>query len=266
ASSGAVQVGGALYCGAATLFGQLGVGTSGLDAGMDLPTRVPDPGAAPAVWSQVTARGNHACAIQTDGSLWCWGFGGNGQIGVGPTMGNVVLPAPVAGGGRWSAVAAGDAHPCGIEGGALRCWGQNDSGQLGIGLDLTTRTVPTAVGQDADWTTISTGAAHTCGLRGPDLTCWGDNYLGEIGNGGPGGGPHAHAPGLIPGAWLAVDAGDSTTCAITTLGGLTCWGSNANGLVGDPTAGDVATLPRSIGAGFIAVSLASQAACAIDIS
>src|SRR5262249_54066643 len=175
-SSCAVQVGGALYCWGANLFGQLGVGTSGIDAGMDLPTRVPDPGAAPAVWSQVSARGNHACAIQTDGSLWCWGYGGNGQLGVRPTMGKGPLPGPVAGGGSWSAVAAGDVHTCGIEAGALRCWGQNDSGQLGIGTDLSTRPAPTSVGQDTDWTAISAGAAHSCGLRGNDLYCWGYNY------------------------------------------------------------------------------------------
>jgi alpha-tubulin suppressor-like RCC1 family protein len=266
-STCAVHVGGALYCWGGNLYGQLGVGTSGVDASMDLPTRVPDPGPAAATWSLVSARGSHACATQTDGSLWCWGYGGNGQLGIGPTSGNVPLPAAVGGTG-WTAVAAGDAHTCAIQGGALRCWGQNDSGQCGTGPDPAPLPVPTAVGQDSDWTQIAAGSYHSCGLRGAALFCWGDNGLGQLGNGSSGANTDAVMPGPVAAgqSWAALDAGDYTTCAVATGGGLSCWGSNAGGLVGSGAAGTIVPSPVAIGTGFTAVGLAAQAGCALQAS
>nr|BFE77368.1 hypothetical protein GCM10020092_106690 [Actinoplanes digitatis] len=47
--------------------------------------------------------------------------------------------------GQWTALAAGDAHTCGIRGGDLYCWGANYSGQLGIG-STTDQSSPVQVG------------------------------------------------------------------------------------------------------------------------
>jgi len=30
-------------------------------------------------------RGQHSCATRTDGTLWCWGDNGSGQLGIGNT-------------------------------------------------------------------------------------------------------------------------------------------------------------------------------------
>lgn len=76
----------------------------------------------------------HTCAESIDGSIWCWGLNGNGQVGDGTTE-NRAAPAkvsmdPTAG----AFVAAGGMHTCARGAtGALYCWGWNESGQLGDG-------------------------------------------------------------------------------------------------------------------------------------
>ena len=35
---------------------------------------------------EVTAGYGHTCAVASNGSLWCWGMNGNGQLGVGTSV------------------------------------------------------------------------------------------------------------------------------------------------------------------------------------
>ena len=87
-------------------------------------------------WVAVSAGLSHTCAIKTDGSLWCWGDNGKGQLGLGegtsvnhPVPTQVIDPA-----GSWYKVAAGAGHTCGVQtAGSLWCWGDNSKGQLGNG-------------------------------------------------------------------------------------------------------------------------------------
>ena len=44
----------------------------------------------------VAAGGLHTCAVETSGGLWCWGWNGRGQLGVGSL---VDQNRPVAAGG-----------------------------------------------------------------------------------------------------------------------------------------------------------------------
>ena len=77
----------------------------------------------------ISAGGNHTCALLDDGTVRCWGFGGNGRLGYVSTqdIGDNEPPAsagPVSLGGPAIAISAGEAHTCAVlEGGAVRCWG-----------------------------------------------------------------------------------------------------------------------------------------------
>jgi alpha-tubulin suppressor-like RCC1 family protein len=75
--------------------------------------------------------GIHTCAVDMEGTLWCWGTNVDGQLGVGDDT-TRDEPARVSGG--WTDVSAGYHHTCAIrEGGALYCWGRNEERQLGTG-------------------------------------------------------------------------------------------------------------------------------------
>lgn len=69
--------------------------------------------------AQLAVGSVHACALRTDGLVFCWGANGNGQLGLGHTNDVGLEESPVAAGpvalgfgGRGAFVAAGDAHTC----------------------------------------------------------------------------------------------------------------------------------------------------------
>jgi alpha-tubulin suppressor-like RCC1 family protein len=58
-------------------------------------------------WKQVSAGGFHTSAIKTDGTLWIWGNGTNGQLGNANTT-NISTPVTTfAGGNNWKQVTSG---------------------------------------------------------------------------------------------------------------------------------------------------------------
>ena len=78
---------------------------------------------------------DHACAIDSAGSLRCFGKNDHGQLAGsmarGPEPVVVALPA------RVEAVAVGASHTCAVAGGDTWCWGANDAAQLGDGSGVT---------------------------------------------------------------------------------------------------------------------------------
>jgi hypothetical protein len=84
-------------------------------------------------WQSVAARDYHTVAIQSDGTLWAWGYNYCGQLGDG-TMGNKSSPVRVGLATNWQSVAAGGSHTVAIQrDGTLWAWGGNNVGQLGDG-------------------------------------------------------------------------------------------------------------------------------------
>jgi alpha-tubulin suppressor-like RCC1 family protein len=131
---------------------------------------------------QISAGGEHTCAIAATGRLWCWGDNTSGQLGLGD---GVPRGAPaVVGVQAWARVASGLGHTCGVQkSGTLWCWGRGHRGQLGIG-SYTDRFVPVQVGSDSDWVTVDAGDDHTCATKaGNEVWCWGANDAGELPDG-----------------------------------------------------------------------------------
>ncbi len=83
---------------------------------------------------------------------------------------------------------------------------------------------------------VSAGMNHTCVLTVEGgVKCWGHNAWGQLGNGGTADSRHpADVTGLGSGV-IALDAGSNFNCAVTTGGGVKCWGANSRGQLGDGT-------------------------------
>lgn len=184
----------------------------------------------------ITTGAHHTCAITSDGTAKCWGANERGQLGEGTTTARSV-PVDVLGlAGRVAAVTGGGDHTCALTiDGGVKCWGDNWYGQLGDGT-YTQRSTPfDVVGLTNSVSAISASLGwHTCALTTAGGTkCWGNNSFGQLGDGS---GTHRTTPvdvvGLSQGV-AAISAGKYHTCALTSAGGVKCWGYNWMGQLGN---------------------------------
>lgn len=220
---------GHVVCWGSNAHGQLGDGTT---ADSDTPREVALDDVV-----QISAGGDHTCALQSDGDVWCWGANGAGQLGNGSTDDSsipMLVGLPASG-----SIAAGGEHTCAVaESGALRCWGAADSGQSGRVGDpvLSPRaTVLTNV------LSVAAGWAHTCAVVRGGVTisvkCFGDNSNGQLSGSGGSTATPVTVPGLAKPVASAV-AGVQHTCVRFSDSTLSCWGGNQYGQVGDGSTSD----------------------------
>ncbi|MBA3670407.1 MAG: hypothetical protein H0W68_00090, partial [Gemmatimonadaceae bacterium] len=122
---------GAAYC-----WGGNGQGQGGIGA---LSTRIRQPTAVTTTlrFVRLAAGLGHTCGLTSDGSAYCWGWNGRGELGDGTTQ-TRTLPVPVATTIRFSTI-VGATGPvtCGLTTtGQAYCWGENDGGQVGDGTNV----------------------------------------------------------------------------------------------------------------------------------
>lgn len=201
---------------------------------------------------------NHTCAALDDGSVKCWGYGSDGQLGVGDTNGRggmagqmgANLPAAMLGGGNAVQVAGGSEHSCArFDNGTVKCWGTNLFGQLGLG-NKTHRIFPNQLGANLPVVDLGTGRTaveigvgelHTCArLDNGTVKCWGYSYEGRLGlgvlahrGGSADMGNQLPALDFGPGRTVQrVSVAKQHSCALLDNGLVKCWGGNAWGQLG----------------------------------
>jgi hypothetical protein len=139
--------------------------------------------AAVAVPAKVAAGDSHTVAILEDGTLWAWGYNGDGQLGDGTTN-NGISPVQVGVATNWNSVVAGYTHTVALKSdGTLWAWGWNNSGQLGDGT-TTDSLSPIQIGVATNWSSVAAGYLHTVALKSDGtLWAWGENGSNQLGDG-----------------------------------------------------------------------------------
>jgi alpha-tubulin suppressor-like RCC1 family protein/uncharacterized protein YjbI with pentapeptide repeats len=258
---------GTAYCWGYNDKGQLGNGTttqSSIPVAATMPAGV--------TFTAISVGAYHTCALTTTGTVYCWGYNFDGQLGNNTTTDSripiaVTLPSGVT----FKALAAGSSHTCALSNtGAAYCWGANSLGQIGGG-STTNRWVPTAVTMPAGAVFKSIDAhgvgSHTCALTSTGTVyCWGMNSVGQIGDG-------SNTNRLVPTAVIipggvtvtAIRPGNGHTCALTSTGMAYCWGDNGYGKLGNGTTYSwtpvAVTMPT--GVTFTAIDAGTYHSCAL---
>ncbi len=216
-----VTTNGTIYCWGAGLNGELG---NGGNSSSNL--RVQE-STVNSNWASVTGGWAHSCATRTDGSLWCWGDNGEGQLGIGNSVDKNSPTRESTAATDWAAVSAGGYHTCARKtSGAVYCWGMNDHGQIGQNSYDYRYKYPVQVGTATTWKQLSSGMWHSCALKTDGmLWCWGYGWYGQLGYGSIG---DKLKPAKVNADtnWALVACGREHTCAKKKDGSLWCWGDN----------------------------------------
>lgn len=215
----------------------------------------------------VVTGGFHSCALVSDGTVWCWGANGSGQLGDNTiderhyavhvqTDTDQDDDVPLSG---VVGLAAGKLHTCaligsGVDTGKVKCWGAG--GQLGDGGGSRSRPTTPATGIGTSAATraelLIAGDLHTCArLADGSLKCWGENGDGQLGDGtttdrpvpaqvaaapstefdfGP---TDGDVPSEVRPVIRSISASRRNTCAVVLDTTVYCWGDNTNGQLGD---------------------------------
>ncbi len=167
------------------------------------------------------------CVVAESGSLWC-SDQVRGLLGAEGT-------GKIEGIDRATAVAVGDLHVCTLSSDSkILCFGRWDAAEA-LGPAARILDNETDTGRGAGYvelqqpTQLVAGAAHNCGLESQGrVMCWGQNTQGQLGD--PTVGAEIDSNRGVPRRVAAlpyvesIHAEQNTTCAVTDVGELYCWG------------------------------------------
>ena len=132
---------------------------------------------------KISAGYAHTIVIDKYGKVWCWGFGGAGEVG---SPGNYSTPKAILGITKtFCQISAGYFSSMGIDkNGKVWGWGYNNKGQLGVN-STTNKATPTAIlGVNKTFCKIAAAQNYTLAIDNYNRVWgWGYNASGQLGDG-----------------------------------------------------------------------------------
>ncbi len=197
----------------------------------------------------VSSQDSHVLALARDGSVYAWGKGDRGQLGIGPlpiikfkthtpsAMTYVPFPVRIPNLTDVAAISAGREHSLALlKDGTVRGWGSNKLGEVGDGTTID-RDRPVPVQGVRNAVALATGGDGFSAALLADGTVmtWGSSANGALGR-APWVGESAPSPtpALVPGVQgiRAIGAGLRHMIALTETGTIISWGDDTYGNLG----------------------------------
>lgn len=238
--------------------GQVGDGTT---VNKSSPVNISNTGSD---WSSIDANEDHTLALKSDGTIWAWGEGSNGELGQGSPTLDLSTPAQIGTDNTWSKIAIGQrsTNTAIKTDGTLWTWGQHSlSGALGQGSPIVDQfNSPDEIfGGGTTWSSVAMGNDFGMATKSDGtIWTWGRNDKGQLGQGSPIDTSNVPSPVQVLGGgtdWDTdagkISAGPSTAYAIKTDGTLWVWGSNASEELGygSPTINRVSSPIQTVAGG-----------------
>ena len=216
------------------------------------------------VATAIAAGDSHTCALVQKGRVRCWGANDKGQAGnrgdshlrtVATKVGNVTTQLE-----GMTRIFAGPRNTCASSPEKLYCWGairyqpQNGTAQTSFTFaESIQRYYSGAIVVEPGgpifqnrWHDLSgvvsmgLGQNHACVSNGSKAACWGQNDNGQLGFGDSSTVNKADwGDNALSGAGIQLAAGRKHTCAVTSAGAVSCWGSNWTNQCGKAATSDV---------------------------
>jgi len=190
---------------------------------------------------------NATVLVKTDGTLWSWGDGSNGQLGLGSTT-KYSSPKQVGALTNWSGVTSANDNFCVAikTNGTLWAWGNNALGQLGLG-NTTYYSSPVQVGALTTWSKIGTSGYSAYAIKTDGtLWSWGYNAYGQLGLGNRTNYSSPKQVGSLTN-WALVSGGIYFVYGVKTDGTLWAWGFGGGGNLGQGNLTNYSS-PKQVGA------------------
>jgi len=240
-SNHAIKSDGTLWTWGMNEDGAFGIPSYGHNATISSPVQV----GSSTTWKNTitTSMGNTTRgAIKTDGTLWMWGMGEKGTLGLNQPH-NTKYSSPVQiPGTTWKMISTSDSTNGAVKtDGTLWIWGNNAQGQLAQN-NLTQRSSPVQI-PGTTWNYIHCGYGAFSAIKTDGtMWSWGSNTNGLLGLNQPTP-TKLSSPVQVPGTtWKMTDSGNlGYTLAIKTDGTMWGWGHNDKGVLGNNSNSDTGT-------------------------
>jgi len=235
------------------------------DSFFAVPVLMPDGTALDNV-AAIACGDDHNLVLKSDGSVWTWGYNGEGELGTGESDWRRANPKSIIGLTNVVAVAGGATHSLSLKSdGTIWSWGRNSEGCLGYGAVGGKFLTPGQVHNLTGVIAIAAADVHSLALKSDGTVwAWGSNSDGQLGLAislqqnfaqsevaeAAAAAPPANSalPAQTAGlaGIIAVVAGGHQSFAVSASGELLGWGSNGDGELGNRPQTDDGFFPRAV--------------------
>lgn len=270
----ALTTAGSVKCWGYNQYGQVGDGSrTNRHAPVDVVGLPPDIVA-------IAAGGEQSCALTSAGAVHCWGFvlselrcTGGGFFSSDPIRCSTAeefftTPREVPGFTSVVAISVGAVETRNYTSPLHTVCGVTTAGGVVCAPRIGSAAADVA-GLSSGVAAVATGGNHACVvMTSGGLKCWGDNLLGQIGDGTRSNRKTPVDVSGITGGAVAIEVGIANSCALTTAGGVKCWGRGDGGISGDATASVRFTPVDAAGltSGIATIATGSGHTCAVSVA